>query len=201
MKLSKLIIFGILSLLISGAVFSGEPKRVKKTSSLLNTSQADISKYKLQIIEAEKNSKTIVEYKTKRKIIIDSFKKHMRSKLSKLRATEVIQCKVYARRPDPFKGRNSDSCKIKNDSSYFQGWDVISANDKRIDDFNGGKPKGGSTNKNNIVTLSLSCQSPKWDDLSSGRCQLTMQTTITYKSSNKLIEESINKEVGILLSI
>lgn len=187
-------------LLVNSATFAGEAKRISKSLPVPKGKTADINAFKLKLIAAEKASKTISEYRSREKSIIANFKNLRRAKLSKLRANEVIQCKVYAKKPKPTRGRKSDSCSISNDSSYFRGWVIVSANDRRLDTYNGGQPKGDSVQKNNRVTLSLTCRSPKWRDTTTGRCQLTKQTVITYKPSNKYISDSINQEIGLLLS-
>lgn len=200
-KLQYFSVVTVISLMVvSNAAMAGEAKRISKKLPVSSSTSADVNAFKLKLVEAERSSKIISEYRSKEKVIVSEFRKLRSNKLSKLRAVEIIQCKVYAKKPRPTKGRRSDSCSISNDSSYFKGWDVVSANDKRMDNYNGGQPKGSSVNKNNRVTLSLTCRSPKWRDTTSGRCQLTKRTTIMYKPSSKLISEIINQEVGVLLT-
>lgn len=143
----------------------------------------------------------VSEYKKLQSDIIEEFLEERRKVHRELRATEILTCKVEAKRPGLFKGRNKDKCAIANDISKFSGWQYVRHIDRLIHQFGGGSNNYTVTpvNSDGIMVLSVNCISPSQKDTTSGRFGRTHEITIEYKKTDSKIEKDARLEASDLL--
>lgn len=180
---------------------AGTSERVSNERPEAPGLESAIQEYQTKIDQLDQVNLSVPDYKKLVGSIVDDFIKERTPVHESLRASEVLRCKVEAKRPGLFDGRNRDSCRISNDLSYFEGWVFSGKEEKLVHQYTGGSNNHSVSvdEQTGSIVLAVNCTSPSQDDFSGGRCGRTQEVTISYRKGPELVDRDVRLEVNNLV--